>query len=87
MPLQNDLPLRHSNHYSADSACVHCDGVIRHEPWCATQSANVYYAFRAVLDPSVLSLGDELVLHALGVAWTSKIFTLISSSQTASQHD
>jgi hypothetical protein len=72
MPLQNELPWRHSNQYTANSACVHCDGIIRHESWCATQSANVHYAFRAVLDPSQLSPGDELTLHALGVAWTAE---------------
>ena len=70
--LQNDPLLRHSNRYGSDSACVHCDGVIRHKFWCATQSANVHYAFRAVLDPSQLTLGDELILHALGVAWAAE---------------
>ena len=34
MPVQSQFPLSHSNQYSADSACEHCDGVIRHEPWC-----------------------------------------------------
>jgi hypothetical protein len=72
MPLQNDLPLRHSNQYSVDSACVHCDGIIRHESWCVTQSATVRYAFQAALDPSQLSPGDELILHALGVAWATE---------------
>jgi hypothetical protein len=72
MPEQNDLPLRHSNQYSVDSVCMHCDGIIRHESWCATQSANVDYAFQAVLDASQLSPGDELILHALGVAWTAE---------------
>ena len=72
MPEQNDLPLHHSNRYSVDSACVHCDGVIRHESWCVTQSGDVYYAFQAVEDPSQLSPGDELMLHALGVAWTAE---------------
>jgi hypothetical protein len=72
MPLQNDLPLRHSNQYSVDSACMHCDGIIRHESWCVTQSATVRYAFQAALDPNQLSLGDELILHALGVAWTAE---------------
>jgi hypothetical protein len=71
MPLQNDLPIRHDKHYIA-AACVHCDGVIRHESWCATQSANVHYAFRAALDPGQLSLGDKLILHALGVAWAAE---------------
>jgi hypothetical protein len=72
MPEQNDLPLCHSNQYSAESACVHCDGVIRHESWCVTQSGNVYYAFQAVADASQLSPGDELMLHALGVAWAAE---------------
>jgi hypothetical protein len=39
MPTQNQTPCHHSNQYSADSACMHCDGVIRHESWCTTQSA------------------------------------------------
>ncbi len=72
MPEQNDLPLRHSNRYSVDSACVHCDGVIRHESWCVTQSGNVNYAFQAVDDASQLSPGDELMLHALGVVWAAE---------------
>jgi hypothetical protein len=72
MSVQNQLPLRHSNKYSAESACVHCQGVVRHEFWCATQSSNVHYAFQAVLDSNQLSLGDELILHALGVAWTAE---------------
>lgn len=72
MSVENQLPLRHSNQYSADSACGHCDGVVRHESWCATQNANAYYAFEVVLDPTHLSVGDELSLHALGVVWTTQ---------------
>ena len=72
MPEQNDLPLRHSNQYSVDSACMHCDGIIRHESWCATQNANSYYAFEAALDPTQLSVGDEVTLHGLGVVWTTE---------------
>jgi hypothetical protein len=71
MSVENQLPLRHSNRYSADSACPYCDRVVRHESWCATQNANAYYAFEAVLDPTQLSVGDELSLHALGVVWTT----------------
>jgi hypothetical protein len=71
MPLQNDLPIRHDKHYIA-AACVHCDGVIRHESWCVTQCGNVYYAFQAVEDASQLSPGDELMLHALGVVWAAE---------------
>jgi hypothetical protein len=72
MPTQNRLPLRHSNKYSAASACVHCGGVIRHESWCKTQSASVRYAFQVTSHPSLLTLQDSLILHALGVAWNGK---------------
>lgn len=71
MPVQNQLPLRHSNQYSPDSACGHCDKVNCHETWCITQNASVQYAYCAVSDPSRLSLGDRLILHALGTAWTT----------------
>jgi hypothetical protein len=71
MPIQS-FSLTHSNQYSADSACGHCDGVIRHEAWCVTQNAGVHYAYQVVLDPGLLSTGDHLILHALGVAWTLK---------------
>ena len=51
MSVQNQVPWSHSNRYSADSACAYCEGVVRHESWCATQNANLYYAFEAVVDP------------------------------------
>jgi hypothetical protein len=38
MPVQDHLPSSHSNQYSADSACGHRDGIIRHEIWCITQT-------------------------------------------------
>ena len=59
----------HSNRYSAQSACEHCGGVVRHEPWCITCDALVRCAFGAVLEPEKLTLRIELILHALGVAW------------------
>jgi hypothetical protein len=71
MPTQSEPPLRHCNRYTADSACLHCDGVIRCEPWCATQSENVNYAFQLLSDATLLSLVDQLSLHALGVAWVA----------------
>lgn len=80
MSVQNQVPWSHSNRYSADSACPYCDGVVRHESWCATQNANAYYAFEAVLDPKRLSIGDELALHALGAAWTADRFDETASS-------
>lgn len=62
-------PYFHHNKYSADAACKHCDGVIRHESWCITLNAAVMYAYAAILDAAKLSQGDHLTLHALGVIW------------------
>ena len=59
----------HSNRYSAESACRHCGGVIRHERWCQVRNPNVAYAFQILADPTRLSLRDQLILHALGVSW------------------
>jgi hypothetical protein len=69
MSVQDQLPLPHGNQYAADAPCVHCEGVIHHESWCATHNACVHYAYEAVLNPNSLSLEDYLVLHALGVSW------------------
>ena len=80
MSVQNQVPWCHSNRYSADSACAYCEGVVRHESWCATQNANAYYAFAAVLDPKQLNIGDELTLHALGVAWIADRFAETAGS-------
>ena len=57
-----------SNHHSADPACSHCAGVTTHEAWCSTHNVSVQYAFRAVLNND-LTIGDTLILHALGVKW------------------
>jgi len=59
----------HSNQYSAQSACEHCGGVVRHEPWCITCDALVQYAYSVVLDAEKLTLRDRLILHALGASW------------------
>ena len=59
----------HSNQYSAESACWHCAGIVRHEPWCSSQNASVQYAFLVVGYPEQLTLQDGLILHALGVTW------------------
>ena len=59
----------HSNKYTADTSCEHCGGVVRHEGWCVTSNRAVAYAYSAVLDPGTLTLEDQLILHALGVAW------------------
>jgi len=59
----------HCNKYTAESACEHCEGIIRHALWCITLNINVQYAYNAFLDASRLSQSDHLTLHALGVLW------------------
>jgi hypothetical protein len=72
-PTQEAAIWRHSNKYSAETACEHCEGVVRHESWCITRSTDVMYAYGAVLDAGQLTEGDRLILHALGATWTGKI--------------
>jgi hypothetical protein len=62
----------HSIQLSAGSVCNHCAGVTSHEPWCITCNAVVRYAYGLVLDRGQLTVGDELILHALGVEWSSE---------------
>lgn len=69
MSATQSYPWFHSNKYTADAACEHCNGVVSHEPWCITSNSNVMNAWESVLDPAKLSLHDQLILHALGVAW------------------
>jgi hypothetical protein len=69
MPAQKPLPLQYSDESPANSSCVHCGAVVRHDPWCITQNANVSYAYQIVVYPNLLSVGDQLILHALGVTW------------------
>ncbi len=59
----------HSNQYHAEAACEHCGAIIRHERWCVTRSPLVRYAYQVAADPDSLSLGDRMILHALGVSW------------------
>jgi len=72
MPLSQQPAWRHSNQYSAESACPHCEGVISHEPWCSSQNARVRYAFQAAFHYDHLTPQDILILHALGVKWSEK---------------
>jgi len=59
----------HSYKHSADAACEHCGGIIRHESWCITVDPTVYYAYDIVANPGRITVGDALILHALGVIW------------------
>ena len=72
MYANDQTPWWHSNRYTADSACLECGGIIRCEVWCSTECSSVRYAQQAVLDPDQLSLGDQLILHALGAAWNAE---------------
>jgi len=62
----------HSNRYHAAAACECCQGIVRHEPWCITANGKVQYAYRIVIDPSLLTEEDALILHSLGVTWDGK---------------
>ncbi|MGA9529051.1 MAG: hypothetical protein WBS24_13140 [Terriglobales bacterium] len=71
MPSSVQTTWYHSNRYSAQAACEHCNGVVRHEPWCITLHPDVFYAYQIVIDPSALNVGDAIILHSLGVAWSA----------------
>jgi hypothetical protein len=58
------------NQHTQGSTCGHCAGTTIHETWCITCNAAVAYAFRILLDGRQLTLGDGLILHALGVEWS-----------------
>jgi hypothetical protein len=66
---RNPSASHHSNSYSAESACQHCEGIVRHEPWCLTLNPAVHYACEIVLCPDKLTIGDGIILHSLGVLW------------------
>lgn len=54
-----------------ESYCARCGGVALCESWCESVNACVRYARDVVLHPAHLSFGDQIILHALGVRWTS----------------
>ena len=74
-----------SNQDSAGSICDHCAGVTSHETWCITCNAVVRYAFGAVSDGGHLTVGDELILHALGVEWSGEADKDISRQSSSAQ--
>ncbi len=71
MPASPIASWYHSNRYTAQSACEHCAGVVRHERWCITCNAAVRYAYGIILEPGKMTLSDRLILHALGAAWVA----------------
>ena len=60
-----------SNKVNAQSACTHCEGILEHAPWCATQDPRTAYAYQIVADASKITAGDALILHSLGAAWAA----------------
>jgi len=72
MPDHEPTTRYHSKRSSAQAACGHCQGTIRHERWCITVDPAVYYAYQIVADPSKLTVGDALILHSLGAIWEEK---------------
>jgi glycerol-3-phosphate cytidylyltransferase-like family protein len=66
---QNHPAWYHSNRYSAESACQHCDGIVQHEHWCLTLNPVVHYACEIVVYPDKLTIADAIILHSLGVLW------------------
>ncbi len=55
--------------YDALSACKRCEAGTRHEPWCMFVAPIGSRACQIEVDPSTLTIGDALILHALGLAW------------------
>lgn len=72
MPKGQQNELVPSNQYCEGPICDHCAGVTAHEPWCITCNAVVRYAYGVVSYANLLTLGDELILHALGVEWSPR---------------
>ena len=64
----------HGNQHAHASICDHCGGTNTHETWCITCNTVVRYAYGIVLDGRHLTLGDQIILHALGVDWTGAVF-------------
>ena len=62
----------HGNRHNACEACECCEGIEnQHEKWCAAVNPLTEYAFAIVNDASRLTEWDRLVLHSLGVSWSS----------------
>ena len=73
-----------SNQQSVNPPCSHCAGVTTHEAWCSTHNVFVQYASRAVLCND-LTVGDTLILHALGVKWDRSLPDVSRRSRKAAQ--
>jgi hypothetical protein len=70
MWFQNVVRTEQSGPADRSLPCAHC-GVAVCESWCLSVNSCVQYAYDVALHPGHLSFGDRLILHALGVRWTS----------------
>jgi hypothetical protein len=61
--------VQQTSHYRAKGPCPYCEGTQQHESWCVTTNLAVRYAYEIVLGSSLLTAGDVLILHSLGVVW------------------
>jgi hypothetical protein len=60
---------RVSNKYNAAAGCTICSGVVQHEHWCVIINKEMEYAFLLAEDPVIITEGDKIALHSLGVLW------------------
>ncbi|MGA8622754.1 MAG: hypothetical protein WB660_30055 [Candidatus Sulfotelmatobacter sp.] len=37
-----------------------------------TLNTEIFYAYKIVMDPNTLTVGDALILHSLGAAWSKQ---------------
>jgi hypothetical protein len=69
MPNTGQVTWQQTTRPSAKNACPHCGSARQHEAWCVTTNLAVRYAYAVVLSSSLLTPGDALILHSLGVIW------------------
>jgi hypothetical protein len=69
MPNTGQIAWQQTTRRSAKNACLHCGAAPQHEAWCVTTNLSVRYAYAIVLSSSLLTPGDVLILHSLGVIW------------------
>jgi hypothetical protein len=62
---------RIANKYDAAGCCTICNGVVRHERWCVIVNKDMEYAFLLAVNPTIITEGDTIELHSLGVLWHS----------------
>ena len=72
MSPRQEAGLARSSQHPEGPICGHCAGVAIHETWCITRNPDVYYAFRVASDSGFLTVGDAIILHALGVDWSDR---------------